>query len=242
MTIRTKDFSATYQKIYNFFCTVAVKHGCNPNAAGLRKCLDLSVGKSLAWSKGQWPSADDLLKLHEKFGFSPLWLLSGEGDPWGKTPGESESPLLDDAAQTPTPAAVPILGFASCGITGWAGKMTYPLAVALPHGTDGMLAVMATGESMLPEGIGHGHICFCDPHIPPVAGECVYVETTDGRAALKAFVGRGEAAGHGTTAQEICLRGWLDKQGDEPQKDFYLRVSEAVVNTIAPVVYVKRRL
>lgn len=166
------------------------------------------------------------------------WLYFGEGEMTGTAP----APAVKEAAAPEPAQSMPVTGFAACGTQGWGGKMTFPLAVSAPHSRPGMLAVMATGESMIPEGIGHGHICFCDPGITPMPGECVYVETADHKAALKAFVGRGEAAGHGTREGEICLRGWMDKQGNAPQKDFYLRIPAELVLVLAPVVYVQRRL
>lgn len=38
-------------------------------------------GKVNAWRKGQWPSADDIVVIHDKLGFSYRWLLNGEGEP-----------------------------------------------------------------------------------------------------------------------------------------------------------------
>lgn len=38
-------------------------------------------GKVNAWRKGQWPSADDIVAIHDKLGFSYRWLLNGEGEP-----------------------------------------------------------------------------------------------------------------------------------------------------------------
>lgn len=38
-------------------------------------------GKVNAWRKGQWPSADDIVTIHDKLGFSYRWLLNGEGEP-----------------------------------------------------------------------------------------------------------------------------------------------------------------
>lgn len=101
-----------------------------------------------------------------------------------------------------------------------------------------MIAVMATGESMIPAGIGHGMVCFCDPHAPPIEGECVYVETVDNRATLKRFLGRGQSEGGG---EAIRLQGWKDVQGDMPQDSFTIEIDPSEIRTIAPVIYVQRR-
>lgn len=44
--------------------------------------LNISTGKLQKWSKGQWPSAEDLETIHDKLGFSYSWLVTGEGDPF----------------------------------------------------------------------------------------------------------------------------------------------------------------
>lgn len=120
--------------------------------------------------------------------------------------------------------------------------MTLPIPVIEPHARPGMIAVMAMGESMLPAGIGHMHICFCDPNVEPMPGECVYVACTDYQHALKVFLGKGEAAGYETKEGFFCLRGWSDKDSQGNQKDFILQIHEKTVKLIAPVVYIQRRM
>lgn len=169
------------------------------------------------------------------------WLYFGEGEMLKTDTPAAPPPVASlpvDLHRVVTPQSIPIAGFASCGMSGWNGCMTYPLAVPAPHMRPDMIAVMATGESMLPEGIGHGHICFCDPHVAPIPGECVYVTHRDKMATLKAFVGTVQMEG-GTGYR---LQGWQDKMNGEPQKHFYLDVLQSLVVTLAPVVYVQRRL
>lgn len=111
-----------------------------------------------------------------------------------------------------------------------------------------MAAVLAYGTSLLPAGIGDGHICFCDPHAEPQPGEVVYVEHVGGaHAILKVFLGYGVC---GAAPGELALRGWLPPEGGaEPdagglpprQKAFMLRLRAVDVRLIAPVVYVQRR-
>ena len=137
-----------------------------------------------------------------------------------------------------TAQAMPLLGFASCGKEGWGGRMTYPVPVEEPHGRPGMIAVMATGESMIPEGIGHGMVCFCDPNAPPMPGECVYVEKRDGTATLKRFLSGGQMEGGG---EAIRLQGWTDMQDDKAQEPFVICIDREEVTTIAPVIYIQRR-
>ena len=141
-------------------------------------------------------------------------------------------------SQDDNPESIPLVGFASCGREGWGGRMTYTVPVRVPHPRPGMVAVMATGESMIPAGIGHGMVCFCDPQAPPTVGECVYVETVDNRATLKRFLGRGQLEGGG---EAISLQGWKDLQGDTPQDSFTIEIDPGEIRMIAPVIYVQRR-
>lgn len=151
----------------------------------------------------------------------------------------------DDSAEpqkTPPPQAnhaVPLLGFGACSTAGWCGVMTIPVPVEPPVWHDKMMAVMASGESMLPAGIGHGHVCYCDPTKEPVLGEAVFVTQQDGAGTIKLFCGRTVRGG----SDYVKLQGWLDKkEADGPQKPFSLEVLASDVNTIAPIVYVRRRL
>lgn len=199
------------------------------------------------------PASSNLLLWSTNFGLDINWLLTGEGEmlrsaavshPTRQTsPAKDQHTSVEDMLLAPKPAqAIPLIGFAGCSTMGWHGSMTYPIAATAPHARPGMIAVMASGESMLPAGIGHGHICFCDPHAEPMPGECVYVVCHDNRHSLKTFLGWGEGEGHKINEGELVLRGWLDKHENEQQKDIVIHINRDVVKIVAPVVYVQRRL
>ena len=76
-----KDFKKHFEFIYSQFKKLAEDHGTVASRLGLARYLDLSHGKITAWDKGQWPSAEDCWLLHQKFGLSLEWLISGEGEP-----------------------------------------------------------------------------------------------------------------------------------------------------------------
>lgn len=59
--------------------------------------LNISTGKLQKWSKGQWPSAEDLETIHDKLGFSYSWLVTGEGDPFEES--FIPYPTPDDTAE-----------------------------------------------------------------------------------------------------------------------------------------------
>ncbi len=173
-----------------------------------------------------WPLLPRILDLYPQV--SREWLYFNEGEPFANTPPKPQSPQ-----------ATPLLGFASCDIMGWHGTMSIPVTVSVPSWHDGMVAVMASGDSMLPAGIGNGHVCYCDTSLQPAEGDAVFVEQREGISTIKLFCGREERQG----AEYIKLRGWLDKKGEGiVQKDFFLSVLASHVVRVAPVVYVRRRL
>lgn len=167
------------------------------------------------------------------------WLFFGEGEMCSCGSNKSFPELLEQQ----TIASVPVIGFASCSHIGWSGEMTIPMSAAAPHITPRTIAVMATGESMIPAGIGHGHICFCEPGLEPLRGDIVYVRRYDNCGTLKTFLGWGLEAGIAeATKGELCLRGWLDRNEFGLQKEIFLTVDKILVKTVAPVVFVRRRM
>jgi phage repressor protein C with HTH and peptisase S24 domain len=94
-------------------------------------------------------------------------------------------------------------------------------------------AALPVGDSMLPEGIREGMVCYCDPDRAPDHGDAVYVEA-DGKATIKLWLGDSpERKGM------LRLQGWLPERNGK--SFFYLDVDRKSVTVIAPVVYVKRR-
>lgn len=203
------------------------------------------------------PLLEKILAVHPEI--SRDWLFFDEGDMYSakkSTPSMAshnsseidevkirlaslEHAVAGGALPTSTIRPIPLMGFASCGTEGWGGTMTYEVPITPPHPRPDMIAIVASGDSMLPEGIGNGHICFCDPHAPPMPGECVYIETIEGQGALKRFLGEKDIKGTGVG---IHLLGWLDKDDKGKQKPFELTISKSIIKTLAPVVYIQRRV
>lgn len=71
--------------VYGFYCKKVQAAGGKPTQTGFWKHLGSTRGKFQKWSKGQWPSAEDLQSMHEKFGFSYRWLVTGEGEPFDES-------------------------------------------------------------------------------------------------------------------------------------------------------------
>ncbi len=143
--------------------------------------------------------------------------------------------------QQPT-RTLPLRGFANCGIEGWGGSMTLSVSVSFPGFNEKMIAVVASGDSMLPAGIGNGQICYCDPDCEPTIGEPVFVQQKNGQGAIKLFMGRGVGEGKKLGSDSVALQGWLARAEDGTQKPFTLFLAGNYIETLAPVVLVRRRL
>ncbi len=77
-----KLWSEQCKIVYNFFCSHAIEKGKKPTNRGFCDFLGITTGKVQNWSKGQWPSAEDLETIHDMLGFSYRWLVTGNGDPF----------------------------------------------------------------------------------------------------------------------------------------------------------------
>ena len=82
---------------------------------------------------------------------------------------------------------IPLIGVASCGVP----NIAFPDAVEyIPvpdeYARDGVYAVQADGDSMLPR-IAHGDIVLCDKEMDVVNGNIVHYTTIDGDSGLKKF-------------------------------------------------------
>ncbi|MFV0347692.1 MAG: S24 family peptidase [Halodesulfovibrio sp.] len=198
--------------------------------------LGLSYGRAQGWEKGQLPNADDLELLSRRLHISPDWLLLGIGEPF-EDRAESESiPPVVPALPVP-PEAMQVTGLAQCGVEGW--ECTRRMAVTterLPGLGPDAVAVLPVGDSMLPEGIREGFVCYCDPSREPEAGDAVYVEQADGSATIKLWHGSAERKGF------VRLQGWLPRRNGGIQQPFDLEIAQEHIKRVAPVVYVKRRM
>lgn len=213
--------------------------------AKIAEAVGASPSKFNQWlnvksQKNLWEHLPVILKLFPNV--RREWLWWGEGEMFDADNEEPASKPQQDQALSKI-ASVPVIGFASCSLLGWDGEMTIPMSAAAPHVSPRTIVVMANGESMIPAGIGHGHLCFCDPDLEPLRGDIVYVRRHDNLGTLKTFLGWGLEAGIAeATKGELCLRGWLDRNEFGQQKEIFLTVDKILVKTVAPVVFVRRRM
>lgn len=204
--------------------------------------LGLSSKKWHAWAGGQVPSTEDMGKIAKTLGLSLDWLILGEGEPYAMASRPAQQPPVAPAPAPHPDSAVhiarplPMVGLASCGINGWAQVDNYA-ATAQPI-TLGprALAVVAAGESMVPAGIFSGMICYADPDQAAGKGDAVYVARRDGTGTIKLFLGRGARDGY------IRLKGWLPPDKAGKREEFTVEELETQITTLAPVLYVRRRI
>ena len=223
-----------FEILYNVFSSRISKEVGGSSISSFTDYLGVSRGKVDAWKKGQHPKAEDLRLLHDKLGIAYRWLVTGEGDPFEEETGNVTIVMKKENPLT-------LFGFASCGIDGWGGTIPYSVSVTLPSVHEGMIAVMASGDSMIPAGIGSGQICYCDTTKEPGLGDAVYVQRTDGLGAIKVYLGKGMPGLHIPDEGKTAFQGWLSP-ADGAQKPFFMDVSDDALITLAPVIFVQRRM
>ncbi len=77
-----RNWKQHFDFIYKNFIDIASSKEVKPTNKGFVEFIGITIGKFGKWSKGQWPSAEDLEALHKKMGFSYSWLVTGTGDPF----------------------------------------------------------------------------------------------------------------------------------------------------------------
>ena len=129
-----------------------------------------------------------------------------------------------------------VVGLAECGLKGWYQEGVLDVLTARPgdlHDPEAF-AVMAVGGSMRPAGIFPGFLCLCSPQERIDPGDAIYIQRRDGTASIKLY--------RGGDADWIELAGYRPPDEAGAQAAYTERLLRNQVVTIAPVVYVKRKL
>lgn len=187
------------------------------------------------------PDSEFLARVCGVYGVSPDWLLLGEGAPCREespAPVEAVEPAAaaDKAEAGSAVVSVPVTGLAHCGIEGWYNPSPLALSVSVPphYSRKGdMLAVIAVGSSMIPDGIREGYVVICDCGREPVRDDAVFVEKLNGSASIKRYVGQDE--------EWLYLQGWLKPNERGEQRPYSDQLRLASIKRVAPVVFVQRR-
>lgn len=166
------------------------------------------------------PDAARLAQLGIFFQVSTDWLLSDDAAPDTGMGQKKELPLL---------------GLAACSVAGWyKPQIVQGMSVPMPADelADGFV-VTATGDSLLPEGVKPGYMCYCAPHLTAKAGDIVYIKEVSGRASMKVFRGR--------DAQWLTLDGYFPPDEMGAQARYTERRAMSQIVDIVPVMFIRRK-
>ncbi|AEP10360.1 LexA family protein [Micavibrio aeruginosavorus] len=184
----------------------------------LARATGLSLGAIQRYLKGGEPTRGALIRLATAGNVSLDWLVYGGMD-------EQSSP-----AHNP----VPVYGFAECGLQGWYNPVRYKINATLDWPDPELYAVVASGLSMVPEGIHPGHICIISPNTRAHTGDAVLIRRNDGASTIKRLVREDDTWVH--------VQGWLDPEKENaPQIPYTDQIKRSVIEQLAPVIFIKRR-
>lgn len=176
-----------------------------------------------------------LKKLEMQKGLSAAWVLSGKPPYVSGIKKESSQAQSNYYNPEITIKTVPVVGLASCGVQGLEQVMPFAMVVSPVILSKDALAVVASGESMVPAGIASGQICYCDPVQEPQPGEAVFFKQKNGLGALKIYMGQSKPG-------FMSVKGWLSPSEQGERKAFIMDISTSMVEMVAPVIFIRRRL
>lgn len=149
-----------------------------------------------AWLEPEAPKLGlhHAVKLQEAYGYSPKWLINGQGEP--KLAGSIE-PELDEPSLAfdvfPIPQnsfrKIPVRGMAQLGDNGHFVDVEYPVGhgdgyVFFPTKDPDAYALRCNGESMRPR-VKHNEFVVVEPNTQVQNGDEVLVKSLDGRVMVK---------------------------------------------------------
>ena len=193
---------------------------------------------SNAKKKGSIPPAW-VLEIARRFGVSADWLFFGSRNNKvmnSEKPGSAEFlSELGPHSLSVHYKDVPVIGLATCGLSGWynTGPVALSCPIPIEYASPGVFAVIAIGTSMQPEGIKQGYVALCDPEAPLNEKDAIFVERKDGAAGIKLYLGQDD--------KWLNLQGWLEPKEDGTQKPYTEQLLRTSVEKVAVVVMVRRR-
>lgn len=151
-------------------------------------------------------------------------------------PATSAPEEIDYLATTPN-LTLPLHGMAKCGIQGWADDRLEREPIPRPAwvSDDSAFWVIASGQSMVPEGISSGDFCLVSPGRMPRIGDRIWIKqaSVEKRVSIKRLID--------LTSEKATLRGWLPVR-DGSQDDFIEERPLKAVAELFPVIGVYRGL
>ena len=208
-----------------------------------------------AWEKGSTaPDGHFLRDLCERYALNPAWLLLGQGPQKVQETAAEDYPFSlnhNEEAYPNTRAGspvfphtlasslegIPVFGLSRSEHDAWFERSQTAITAQRPaeyHANPHVFVVIASEHHLLPEGIKHGYLCYCDPHCSPSLGDVVYVERVNGKVALRLL-----ALSKGNC---LTLHCWQNPDDAGRQALFAEELDFEEIKQLATVVYVKRRL
>ena len=200
----------------------AVRSGIREN--GVRpysRQLGVPVGVVRSVAEGRDPSSSTVSRIAQALGF--VFYI---GPPSEFSEGQKLSPEW----QFSDTETLQHVGFAKCGIDGWADATHVATPLPAPEGLNDPDAfyVTAKGQSMLPEGIRDGWLCLVSPATEYHEGDRVWLMDRLGKQSLKRLVRQ--------TDKSLILRGWqplLDRKQESFEDERFLSSLEVVHSVVA---------
>lgn len=184
--------------------------------------LGVPVGVIRSVASGRDPSASNLQEIASALGME-FYVGPVRDFPVGLEP---EVKWIFSQSET-----LPHIGFAKCGIDGWANVSEVATPLPRPEGLDDPDAfyVTARGQSMLPEGIRDGAICLISPATEAKDGDRIWLRDKQGKQALKRLLRQ--------TEKSLLLLGWQPLH-NRKQESFEDERFLTGIDTFHPVVAV----
>lgn len=190
--------------------------------SALARKSGLSLGAIQRYMKGGEPTRGALIRLAESCNVTVSWLVYG---------AEQDNHF---AGVHQNARAIPVYGFAECGLQGWYNESRLRINTSLDWPDPDIFAVIASGHSMAPEGIHPGYICIASPHTRPQRGDAVLIRRSDDTSTIKLY--------HHEDQDWLHVTGWLDP--DKPggaQEAFSDSIKRTAISRLATIIMVKRR-
>ena len=128
-----------------------------------------------------------------------------------------------------------IAGMAECGVKGWYNEVIWDNDIEIKIDDPDAFAIIAHGDSMVPEGIQQGHVCICSPQAKPRIGDIIFIKRKDGHTTIKKY--------EGLSGEWIKLKGYLPREPNQTHQEPYGdQIRQQDVDTLANVVMIKRKL
>lgn len=193
------------------------EHGLRPYA----REIDVPIGVVRSVAEGRDPSASNVSRIAKALGFD--FYIGPVREP-------PETKRADPRWQFSETSTLPHIGFAKCGIDGWADATHVATPLPAPEGFDDPDAfyVTAKGQSMLPEGIRDGWLCLVSPATPFKEGDRIWLKDRQGKQALKRLVRQSDTS--------LLLRGWqplFDRRQDSFEDERFLSGLDAAYPVVA---------